>query len=190
MKKAWEGLTRKQQRTVVAGGGLLALIVLLFWLVVPALEAYSRAKISLAESERILQQLRPLSAAYGRGRGGEVQMKGLLASRSRDFNLLAYVEKRTDEAAIRPYVKSIQPAGTAPAGPYEETIVNVTLESVTLRQLLGFLHLVESQSDLVKTGHFSITRNREKAGYLNAAVRITSYGMPKNASTPIGATAR
>ena len=102
-------------------------------------------------------------------------MKGLLAARPRDFNLFSYVEKKTGDAAIKSQVKSINPSKSTATGPYEETAVDIKMEMVTLKQLLNFIYLVESPSDMVKIKSFSITKNKEKTEYLNATLQIVSY---------------
>ena len=85
------------------------------------------------------------------------------------------MEKRTGEATIKPHVKYINPSKTTASGPYEETAVDIKMEMVTLKQLTGFIYLIESPMDLVKIKSFSITKNKEKGEYLNATLQIVSY---------------
>jgi len=188
MKDLWYRLTKKQQATALVGGSALVVLVIIQWVIFPVMDNHSRAKSALAANQRILKQLIPLGAEYGGLKQDVAQIDGMLSARPRDFNLFSYLERRTGDAAIKSHVKYMNPSKTTASGPYEEAAVDMKLEMVTLKQLLGFIYLIESPTDMVKIKNFAITKNREKGEYLNATLQVVTYIAPKGES-PTGRTA-
>lgn len=175
MRDMWDKLTRNQQYALMLGGVVIVLLLLIQFAVLPLYEARDRAKRAMIANERIIKELIPLSVEYKSLKQELEQVQLTVARRSRDFNLYSYVEKKSGEAGVKPHVKYINPAKSSSAGAYEETSVEVKIEKVTLRQLTGFIYLIESPQDLVRTSRVSISKNKEAPEYLNALIQIATY---------------
>jgi type II secretory pathway component PulM len=185
IKDLWDRLSRSQRYIAIGGGIALLVAILLELIVFPVQDAHKRAQSALRSNQRILKEIVPLSAEYRRLKQDLAQIEGLVAARPVSFNLFSHVERKTGEAAVKPLVKSMNPIRTAAlVGPYEETAVDIKIETITLKQLVSFLYLVESPAELVRVKSLTVTRSKEKAGYLNAALQVVAYERPKGETAP------
>ena len=54
-------------------------------------------------------------------------------------------------------------------------MVEMKLEALTLQQLVGYLYLIESPSNLVSIKRLSVNENKKEEGYLDAIVQVLTF---------------
>jgi hypothetical protein len=57
----------------------------------------------------------------------------------------------------------------------EESLIDMNLEKITIKQLTDFLYFVESPADLVKIKKITVNKMKESPEYLNAQLQISSF---------------
>ena len=57
----------------------------------------------------------------------------------------------------------------------EESLIDMKLEKITIKQLTDFLYFVESPADLVRIKKIIINKMKENPEYLSAQLQISSF---------------
>ncbi|HLZ18357.1 MAG TPA: hypothetical protein VKO67_02020, partial [Smithellaceae bacterium] len=58
---------------------------------------------------------------------------------------------------------------------FEESLVDMKLEKITIRQLSDFLYQVESPSEMIRIKRITISKMKESPEYISAQMLIASY---------------
>ncbi len=69
----------------------------------------------------------------------------------------------------------MKPSISSGTGPYKESMVEMKLEAITLRQLVGYLYRIESPDDLINIKRISISQNKKEQGYLDAIIQVLTF---------------
>ena len=174
IKALWDKLDEKQ-RYLVAGAGAIVLIALVLELAVfPFWEARTKLSKSIQTSQKKLSELRILDAEFTAQEAAIVKLKQAMAARGAGFTLFAYLEKKATQANVRGRIKQMNSAKGMQTASLEESLIDMKLEKITVKQLTDFLYYVESPADLVTVKKVSVSKMKESPEYLNAQLQISS----------------
>ena len=159
------------------GGGLFLLVLFLVvqLVLIPFIDAKERARRSVAANEKILKELYLLSADYKALQGGSLNIKQALSQRPKDFTLFSFLEQQAGKAGVKPNIKYMKPSTSVDTGPYQESSVEMKIDKVTLKQLVEYLHLVESRKYLVSVKRISVKQTKGAEEYLTALIHLITY---------------
>jgi general secretion pathway protein M len=159
------------------GGGLLLLVLFLVVQLglIPFVDAKEQARRSVSANEKVLKEMYSLSAEYRAMEGGSLDIKQTLSRRPKDFTLFSYLEKQAGTAGVKQNIKYMKPSTSVETGPYTESSVEMKLEKITLKQLVEYLHLVESRKHLVSVKRISVKQTKGAEEYLTALVHLITY---------------
>lgn len=175
MNDFWSRLTASQKYYLSGGIAFIAAVLFFQFGISPLWATYRKTIHAIAASERALEQMKVLGREYGTLKQRADAVQRVLPGRARGFSLPAYLEKKTGEIQLSPHVKYMNPAKGATTGPFEETNVEMRLDSITTAQLSDFLQEVESPKDLITIGRVSIRKMKESPEYLTATLQIRTY---------------
>jgi len=175
MKKFWDNLGAREKLYILAGMGIAALILLVQFAILPFWEERERVAKAIDAQEKILKEMNAQLTEYRVLRRDMDSIQRAMASRPSDFTLYTFVERKAREAGVRPNVKAINPSRGMSAGTYEETMADVSLEKITLRQLVQFLYQADSPRDAVRIRKLTVRKSMESPEYLTATVQLATY---------------
>jgi type II secretory pathway component PulM len=175
MKKFWDNLGAREKLYILAGMGIAALILLVQFAILPFWEERERVAKAIDAQEKILKEMNAQLTEYRVLRRDMDTIQRAMASRPSDFTLYTFVERKAREAGVRPNVKAINPSRGMSAGTYEETMADVSLEKITLRQLVQFLYQADSPRDAVRIRKLTVRKSLESPEYLTATVQLATY---------------
>jgi len=179
----WDKLEKKQ-RYVLSFGAAFVLLTLIFeFALVPFWDAKEQIKKSIMSNTKTLEEMIHLDAQFAVQEAEIAGIKRVLAARSADFTLFAWLEKKATQANIKGGIKQMNSVRGEQSASFEETIIDMKLEKITLRQLTDFLYYVESPVEMVRIKKIIVSKMKESPEYLSAGLLIASY-MP--ASSPSG----
>ena len=69
----------------------------------------------------------------------------------------------------------MKPSISKEEGSYQETMVEMKLEALTLEQLVRYLYRIEIPIDLIVIKRISIQANKREKGYLDAILQVLTY---------------
>jgi len=175
MRNFWSKLGTRERTFVVGGAGLLALFALIQFALVPFFENKKKVNSALDRQEKILKEMIVLSKEYESLKEDTEVMKGALERRSPDFTLFSFLERKAREAGVRQNIKSMNTTRGMTTGAYEETLVDIRLEKLTLKQLVQLLYYADSPEDAVGVKKINVNKSKESPEYLTVVVQMVTY---------------
>ena len=174
IKTFWEKLDAKQ-RKLVAGAAILVLIALILEIAVfPVWEAKAKLTKAIEVNQKKLSEISKLDAEFTLQEAAMERIKRTMSTRSADFTLFAYLEKKAAQANVRGRIKYMNSSRGTQSASFEESLIDMKLDKITIKQLTDFLYFVESPADLVKIKKITISKMKESPEYLSAQLQISS----------------
>jgi general secretion pathway protein M len=168
----FQGLSQSERLLISIAGGL-ALIVLL-WLAVarPLASASQRADERVAAAERQVEAVRALRDRFDEidGRLSNVERRIHEGPRGEIFTAL---EEMASQSAVK--VASMEPRTSPASDEYRETKVQVGLKGVTLAQVVGYLHRIESSPQLLSIKSLRIRTRADQPELLEVTFTVSSF---------------
>jgi hypothetical protein len=155
--------------------GIAALILLVQFAILPFWEERERVAKAIDTQEKILKEMNTQLAEYRVLKRDMDTIQRAMAARPPNFTLYSFVERKAREAGVRPNVKAINPSRGMSAGSYEEAMADVSLEKITLRQLVQFLYHADSPRDAVRVRKLTVRKSLESPEYLAVTVQLATY---------------
>lgn len=183
MKEFLDKLTKSQRYYLMVGGAFVVVFLVFQLAVFPLWDARERMTNSIRVNEKVLKEMAVLGAEYGVLRQRAEAIQQVIAARTPDFTLFSYLEKKAGEIQLKSHLKSINPLKGVSTGAFEESIVEMRLDSITMKQLTDFLYAVESPKDLVRIGKISISKMKDNPEYLTATMQVLTY-LPSKPAGP------
>jgi len=173
----------KKQRYIAAFGAAFVLLTLIFeFALVPFWDAKEKINKSIVNNTKTLEEMIRIDAQFA---GQEAEIAGIkraLASRSADFTLFAFLEKKAAQTNVKGGIKQMNSVRGEHSEFFEETLVDMKLEKITMKQLTDFLYYVESPAEMVRIKKITVSKMKESPEYLSAGLLIASY-MPVSSPT-------
>lgn len=175
IKTFWEKLDAKQ-RKLIAGAAIFVLIALILEIVVfPFWEAKAKLTKAIQVNQKKLNEMSKLDAEFTLQEAAMAKIKRSMSARSSDFTLFAYLEKKATQANVRGRIKQMNSSKGIQSVSLEESLIDMKLEKITIKQLTDFLYFVESPADLVRIKKITINKMKESPEYLSAQLQISSF---------------
>ena len=168
-------LAKREKFLVGIAGGCLVLFVLFKFLVFPLLDSKERLEKGIRKKASGLDRIVQLSSEYQTYQRGSQGVQQALGKRKRGFTLFSFLDEAAGASDVKSYIKYMKPSVSPGTGPYKESTVEMKLEGVTLEQLVGYLHRIESPSDLVNIKRITISENKKEEGYLDAILQVFTF---------------
>ena len=172
------GLDRlqKREKRVLLAGGLFVAFFLIFQLVVsPYIKAREHLGASLRKNEKELVDIQLLRQDYLELQSRQNDIRERLGKRPAGFSLFSFLEEQTDAINIKDRVTYMKPSKNEVDGGLTESIVEMKVEEISLKQLVDFLVLIESKEKVVAVQRISVQKNSQNAEFLDSVVRIMTY---------------
>lgn len=174
IKTFWDKLDKKQ-RYMVAAAAAFVLIVLIFELIIfPFWEAKAKARQNISVNQKKLEEIIKLDAEFALYEAKIAKIKQVMSRRTADFSLFSYLEKKVTQAGVRGNIKYMNSSRGAQSAAFEESLIDMRLDKITIKQLTDFLYFAESPADLVKIKRITVSKMKESPEYLSAQIQIAS----------------
>lgn len=175
IKTFWTKLNTKQRYLAVLCGAAVLAAFVLEVIVFPLWDARSKMKKSILNNSTKLEEMIRLDAEFAAQDAQISRIKNTLASRRADFTLFAYLEKKAIAARVKGSLKQMNSVPGTRSPSFEETLIDLRLEKITVRQLADFLYQVETPAELVRIKRITINKMKESPDYIGVQLLIASY---------------
>lgn len=175
MRKTWDKLGQRERLAILGGAGIVLAILLVQFAILPFWEEKARVAKALDAQEKVLEEMNAQLAEYRLIKRDMDVIQQAMASRPPDFTLYGFVERKARESGVRQNIRAINPSRGVSAGSYEESMADVSLEKITLRQLVQFLYRADSPRDAVRIRKLTVRKSMESPEYLTATVQLATY---------------
>jgi len=168
-------LAKREKYLVSAAACCVALFLLLQFVVFPFFENRRRISKGIKAKEKGFQEIMKLRAEYQTFQKASQGVDQALARREKGFTLFSFLEEAAGEAEVKAHIKYMRPSTSSGMGPYKESMVEMKLEAITLKQLVGYLYHIESPDNLVNIKRISIGENKKQKGYLDTILQVITF---------------
>jgi len=175
IKTFWNKLDKKQQN-LTAGAAIFVLIVLILQIAVfPFWDAKEKLAKAIKINQKKLSEISEFSTEFTTLTAKTATIKSTVSSRGADFTLFSYLEKKATLANVRGRIKYMNSSKGTQSASFEESLIDMKLEKITIKQLTDFLYYAESPADLVRIKKITINKMKESPEYLSAQIQISSF---------------
>ena len=95
--------------------------------------------------------------------------------RSPGFTLFTFLDKQVTKAQVKKQIKYMKPSTLEGNDNLGESMVEMKLQRTTLKDLVSFLLLVESEENVVSIRRISIQESGKEQGYLDVILQIRTF---------------
>ena len=138
----------------------------------PALERIETLNRVIPEKQSELERLRINIGEYIVLHDVIEDIRTKIALQEKTFELLPYAESLIQECGITKNVVTMKQQASQLDTNYLETVVEIEMENLTLRQLFDFLQKIQSSKVLARTKTLHIKRNITNSELLDSVVKI------------------
>ena len=153
----------------------VAIFVLLQFIVFPFFKKKGRIERGISKKEEAFKKIVLLSEEYQSYKKGSLGIQQILAERNKRFTLFSFLEGAAGDVDIKGRIKYMKPSVSAVPGQHKESLVEMKLEEITLKQLIDYLYRVESPEKVVSIKRISIKENKKKPGHMDAILQVLTF---------------
>lgn len=156
----------------MVGAAALALFLILQLVLFPILDHRDRLKTLLRSQTEALSEIQILKAEKDELTRHSEYSETRLKQRHKGFNLFSFLESLAVRSGIN-QIESMKPTSSnLKNSPYTLTRVDMKINGLSMKQLIVFLHGIETSNQTVWVKGISITRNDKKDNVINALLHV------------------
>jgi len=179
-KRVWEKLGIAQLSTReqwLVWGGVIFIVgfMLLQLAIMPFFEARGKLQDSITRKEQELVTIKELRQDFQTLKSAEGTIKERVAQRPSGFTLFTFLDQQAEKAKVKKQINYMKPSKAEGDANFNETMVEMKLQQITLEALVGYLRLVESEKNVVFIRRVSIQESGNEKGYLDAILQIVTF---------------
>ena len=173
----------KREKTLVVGGILfLAILLGLQFVVRPAMEQVTTLRRVVADKRETLIRLRAMSVEYEKLEGEVSRLRSMIERQDQGPGILTTVERLRETAGLSENALSLKPTTVTMDDGYQETVVEIRLEGITLAQLVRFLSQLESLELAGGIKSLEVRHADRSPGSLRAVVQLATVSPGRTVS--------
>ncbi len=180
IKAYWANLDVRQRYIVAFGAAFVVVALLVEFAVFPLWDARAKMKKSISSNARKLEEVKKIDGEFAVHNEQIARIKQALAMRRPDFTLFSHLEKKAAAAGVKGSIKQMNSLPGVKSLAFDETMIDMRLDKLTIKQVADFLYQVESPSDMIKIKRMTVNKMKESPEYVSVQLLIASY-------TPAGA---
>lgn len=171
----------KREKFILLFGVFFVLgFIVLQVMVLPYVEARQTMTRSLSRNETELVDIQLLRQEYLalKSRQGDIEKR--LTERTPGFSLFSFLEEQATATKVKNSVTYMKPTTNEIDEGFNESIVEMKMERVTLDQLVAFLVKIESEEKIVSIQRISIQENNQEEGLLDTVLSIKTFELNRS----------
>ena len=165
-------LGKREKLSVSLGIGFIALFLIVQFIIFPFLDKRAAMKRGIEAKWSGLKEIRILKAEYEAYRKGAEGIRSHLGRREKGFTLFSFLEQTAGKAGVKDHIKYMKPSESSGDGRLKESMVEMKLDKINLKQLVAYLYLIESPEQVVSIKRLAITDSKGADGYLDAVMQV------------------
>lgn len=165
-------LGKREKTAVSLAACCIAVFVLVQFIIFPFFDKREAMKRGIEAKRSGLKEIITLRAEYESYRKGAAGIQSYLRRREKGFTLFSFLEQAAGRAKVKDHIKYMKPSGSRGSGRLKESMVEMKLDGINLRQLVDYLYLIESPENVVSIKRISIRDSKGAAGYLDAVMQV------------------
>ncbi len=167
-------LSQREQRVLIAAGVFIVLMVL-YLSVDSVLQKYDKLADKIARKGEEIEKISRLRDQYMQAHRQLADIKAKLNQMERGFSMLSFIEDLAKKQGIREHIGSVKPKKVPLNESYEENIVELKMENISLPELVDFIYKIENSGHLLKVKRLRVKTRYDNHDLLNVTLQVTTY---------------
>lgn len=167
-------LTKREKKIISAGAVLLGLFVAFQVFVRPAIGRVRTLRRVLTDKRQVLAELRAKSEEYNVISRELEKVRLEIRRQPEERKILSFVERIQKDCGLMQKVVYMKPSTMVVNDVYEETTIEIKLQSITLDQLIQFLLKIESSELTIGIRTLDIKRGVRDSNLLDTIIQLVS----------------
>lgn len=168
-------LSKREKYFVSTAICAVAIFCLLQFIIIPFFEKRKRLDSACREKEKVFEEISALSAEYKTYKKRSMGIRSIIEKRKKGFTLFSFLEKTAGDTEVKDHIKYMKPSELQSTGPYKESMVEIKLEGITLKQLVDYLYRVELSGNAICLKRISIKESKRESGYIDAVLQVVTF---------------
>ncbi|MBN2314100.1 MAG: hypothetical protein JXM79_09230 [Sedimentisphaerales bacterium] len=165
-------LTRREYRLAVGVAVITIAWALFAFGFSPMLERMETLKRVIPEKQNELDRLRVKAGEYMSLREELEDLRAKISSQEKNFELLPFIESLVEQCSLTQNVKMMKQVASYPDTDFQEVIVEIEIENVTLRQLCEFIGRFQLSNSVVSIKRLIIKKNITNPDLLDSQIEV------------------
>ena len=167
-------LNKRERISVICAGIAVVLFVLLQFVFFPLTEKREKLTKSLAAREKAAAEMQVMQEQYKALSKQSGSIASMLAKREAGFSLFSFLEKNAAESKVKENIAYMKPSESLGNELFKQSMVEMKLQAVGLRQVVQFLEVAESPENLVGIDKITIQENTKEKATLDVTLHMVS----------------
>jgi len=174
-KSGIDGLDDREKRVLLGGIVFVLCFFVLQLVIMPLWEARTNLETSIERKTAELEKIEQLQLEYQQLKVQEGGIQARIVERSPGFTLFTFLDKQVTEAQVKKQIKYMKPSTEEGDDNLNESMVEMKLQRITLKALISFIMLVESEEKVVSIRRISVQESGNEQGYLDVILQIITF---------------
>jgi general secretion pathway protein M len=162
-------LSKRERYLVTAASLVVAGFVLFHFVLSPFLERMATLRAGIESRGKSLREMAEMSHRYREITDASMTRSRMVGKRSKGFTLFSFLERAAGESSVKDRIKYMKPSSSP-----HESMVEMQMEEITLKQLVDYLQRIEYGDGLVQVKRISVRESRKETAYLDAVMQVVS----------------
>jgi general secretion pathway protein M len=169
-------LQRRDRIAIMAAAAALVLFIVIQLIIAPIFDRRTQLRQLLQVKTRNLQEIKTLAVEYENAARNFQGSEEMLRQRPRGFTLFSFLDSLAGTGGIKQNIVYMKPSTTnLRSSPYTLSMVEMKIQSLTMQQLVNFLHGVEVSSQMVHVKRMSIAKDDKDQNLITAVLQVETY---------------
>ncbi len=165
----------RRERNVLIGAAAFLLVLGLYLLVDSSVQRYHLLEKKIVTKKAEIRQISRLRAEYLEAHRQLANIKKQLDRGKKGFSILSFIEDLAKKENMRENIGSVKPKKMPLNDAYEEHLVEIHMENVSLPDLVDFIYRIEHSGHLLKVKRLRIKTRYDNRDLLNVTLQVTTY---------------
>jgi general secretion pathway protein M len=168
-------LQRRDKLLLTAVGVGLGVFIIAQLIVFPILDRRTRLQAQIVSKTRDLAAMKLDSSEYTRLTQHAQQSELRVKARPKGFTLFSFLDNLAGRTGIKQNIAYMKPSTTSVRNsPFSLSMVEMRINSLTMEQLVNFLHGIEASPNMIWIKRISIIKD-EKGDLINSVLQVETY---------------
>ncbi len=169
-------LQRREKIMIYAAGAILGCFLIAHIIIFPILDGRTSLENQIKSRTSELQEMRELKAEYESLTKDLNSSEARLKLRPKEFTLFSFLDDLAGKSGIKQNIENMKPSTSNLKGsPYTLSMVEMKMNSLTMEQLITFLHGVETSPNMIWVKRISITKGEREGQLLNSILQVETF---------------
>lgn len=167
-------LNQREKFLVGIGGLSLLLFLVVQFIVFPLMDKRAKLTKAVAQREKEIVEMRSMQERYRELSKQSGSLTSLLVKRDAGFSLFSFLEKNAADSQVKERIVYMKPSESPKNELFKQSLVEMKLQGISLKQLVDFLEKTESTENLVGIDRITIQENTKEAATLDVTLKMVS----------------